>query len=64
MLVDKTDVIAQLADVGDFLIFLRPAGFGKSLLVSTLAAMWRGGPTPSGAFARKAVGAMNRAGSW
>ena len=42
--VDKTDVIAQLADVGDFLIFLRPAGFGKSLLVSTLAAMWRGGP--------------------
>lgn len=42
--VDNTDVIARLSDVGDFLIFLRPAGFGKSLLVSTLAAMWRGGP--------------------
>ena len=35
--VDRTDRIATVEDLGDFLLFLRPRRFGKSLWLSTLA---------------------------
>ena len=62
--VDKTDVIARLADVGDFLIFLRPRASGRAFSFPLWPPCGGAARTPSGVFARKAVGAMNRAGSW
>ena len=34
---DRTDRIRTLEETGDFLLFLRPRRFGKSLLLSMLA---------------------------
>ncbi len=41
--VDKTDLIVKLLDVSDFLFLARPRRFGKSLLVSTIASLYRDG---------------------
>lgn len=40
--VDKTALIYQLADRGRYYFLSRPRRFGKSLLVSTMAAYFRG----------------------
>ncbi len=40
--VDKTELIAQLMNAGRFLFLARPRRFGKSLLVTTLAEIYRG----------------------
>lgn len=40
--VDKTEAIYRLLSAGQFLFFARPRRFGKSLLVTTLAELYRG----------------------
>jgi len=40
--VDKTELIAQLMNAGRFLFLSRPRRFGKSLLITTLAEIYRG----------------------
>ena len=40
--VDKTELIYHLLSAGRFLFFARPRRFGKSLLVTTLAELYRG----------------------
>lgn len=40
--VDKTDLIAQLADQGEFYFLSRPRRFGKSLLIDTIAEAFQG----------------------
>jgi len=40
--VDKTELVYKLANRGKFYILSRPRRFGKSLLVSTLEAYFRG----------------------
>ena len=40
--VDKTSLIRQMVDEGDFYFLSRPRRFGKSLLVSTLKELFKG----------------------
>lgn len=40
--VDKTELIAQVMNAGRFLFLSRPRRFGKSLLITTLAEIYRG----------------------
>lgn len=46
--VDKTDLIVQMIGLADYLFLARPRRFGKTILVSTIAALFREG---AGAFA-------------
>ena len=40
--IDKTEIIYQLADTGSYYFLSRPRRFGKSLLISTMEAYFRG----------------------
>ena len=57
--VDKTEAVARLIASADQVFLARPRRFGKSLLVSTLAALFRNGLKPRRARDRKALGRPN-----
>ena len=40
--VDKTDIVYQLIDKGKYYFLSRPRRFGKSLLISTMQALFEG----------------------
>lgn len=40
--VDKTERMLELINKGSYLFLYRPRRFGKSLLINTLKALWKG----------------------